>query len=366
MMRVAPGLGLSLPAIDSLTTNIRRWENDRVTPGPEYRQVLRAVYGLSDGELGFPVPDADDQPALTPRLALSAEGLAYFDSLLCAHINADNLLGPQQVLALVEHEARVLSLAVRDARGALRPRGIRTASRFHELLGWLQQDCGRFDPAMAATDRARDFAVELGDPLWNAYLLMRKSNIATDAGDPPIAAALAEAALAAASATPPRVHAVILRQHANAQAALGNATQFAHTLDQSVAEVQRPEDDGDQLASYCTERYVVMEAANCWTQLRQPDQALQLLGRSEDDWPEAHRRDQGLCLARSASAHAGVHDIDRACSLGAQAITLAHTTRSARTIAELRRLRSQLAPSRGQDKVEALRSAVASLIGRTT
>jgi hypothetical protein len=80
---------------------------------------------------------------------------------------------------------------------------IALAFRFREFLGWLQQDSGRYSAAMESTNRALDMATELGDPFWNAPLLMRKSNIATDADDPATAAALADAALSTASGAPP-------------------------------------------------------------------------------------------------------------------------------------------------------------------
>jgi hypothetical protein len=361
MKRVAPALGICLPEIDSLKTNIRRWENDHIVPGPDYRRVLRAVYGMTDAELGFPSCDQAEQLRVVVPPALSIEGLAYFESLLSAHISADNRIGPHQVLGLVEHEAQQLNSAAREARGALRSEVIKMAMRFMEFQGWLQQDSGRFSAAMASTDRARDLAAELGDPLWDAYLLMRKSNVATDAGDPATGAALAEVALDAA-APPPRVGAVILRQKANALAALGHARDCAAAIDKALSAVCNPEAEGDEIASYCSERYVAMEAAGCWRQLRQPGRALQLLSATGSAWPDALRRDNGLYLARLASAHAGAGDVLSACSIGAEAVAVAGVTHSVRTIIELRRLRGELAAA-GEGKAEALFTAVDNLLG---
>ncbi len=362
MMRVAPGLGCALPGIDSLKTNIRRWENERIVPGPDYRRVLRAVYGLTDEDLGFPPPEIAGHPAVATPSALSIEGLDYFATLLAAHVRADNLIGPHQVVHLVEHETRHLSAAARDARGTSRPQVIRTTLQFQEFLGWLQQDSGRLDAAMASTDRARDLAVELDDPLWTAYLLMRKSNIATDAGDPVTAAVLADLALTGVRALPPRVRAVVLRQKATAQAALGDTRACAFAVDQALSAVQRADDVGDDTAGYCTIQFVAMEAAACWTRLHKPAQAINLLDHAEADWPEPLRRDKGLFLARLATAHAAMGDTDRASVIGSQAVGVAGLTRSARTIAELRRLRTQLAPSRHEGDVDSVCSAVASLV----
>ena len=238
MKRNAPGLGIHLPDTESLKTYLTRWENGRNEPGPDYRRLLRVVYGMTDAELGFPPTDTPDVAVAVPGTDLSTEGLAYFETLLGEHVRADNRLGPQHVIGLVEHQAHQLNIAARNARGPARRGVIALAFRYREFLGWLQQDSGRYAAAMESTDRALDMATELGDPLWNAYLLMRKSNIATDADDPASGAALADAALRAASGAPPKLHAVILRQKANAHAALGDPRECATAVDRSFGDAR--------------------------------------------------------------------------------------------------------------------------------
>ena len=360
MKRAAPGLRVRLPEVESLRTNIRRWENDHIVPGPEYRKLFRAVYAMTDDELGFPSPDLAEALTITTALTLSREGLAYFGTLLDAHIKADNLIGGRRVLGFVEQEARELNLAVREARGQLRPDVLTMAVRFHELTGWLRQDSGRHTAAMAATDRACDLATEIRDPLLRAYLLMRKSNIATDASEPHLGAALADAALAAAPGAPARLRAVILRQKANAHAALADVSGCSAAIEQSFDAIQDA-DAADSLASYCTQHYVAMEAAACWNRLAMPQRALTILDGSGSAWPVEQRRDKGLYLARLATAHAGAGDVTRACTVGNEAVTVAGVTGSVRTIAELRRLHAALVNVR-DDGADAVRAAVASLV----
>jgi transcriptional regulator with XRE-family HTH domain len=363
MKRAAPRFEIALPGIDSLKTNIRRWENDHVAPGAEYQQILRTVFGMTNVELGFSTP-ADIDPFIhTLPFRLSAEGVTYFQNLLQEHIDADNLIGPHAVRRLVEHEAHQLNIAVRDARGRLRADVVKMGIRYFELLGWLQQDSGCPSIAMSSTDRARDLSEELNDPVLKAYLLMRKSNIATDSGDSATAVALADAALATAPGSAPRVRALALRQKANAHAALGDLGECGRAIDHGLAQLQRPMADGDQIASYCTEPYVAMEAASCWRRLREPHRAVQAVHDLSATWPERSRRDHGLYLARVASVHAAVDDIEQACSVATEAIRIAEVTRSARTIGELSRLRRQLEPVRSHSGVSLVRAAVASLVG---
>ena len=114
---------------------------------------------------------------------------------------------------------------------------MRLACRYEEFLGWLNQDAGRLDQAMVHTDRARDLATGLRDPLLAAYLFMRKSNIATDSGDPALALALVEAALSQTEHAPPTVHAVVLRQKALALAGLGQGSACSDVIAEALETV---------------------------------------------------------------------------------------------------------------------------------
>jgi hypothetical protein len=216
---------------------------------------------------------------------------------------------------------------------------------------------------MAATDRARDLALELRDPLWDVYLLMRKSNIATDANDGATAVTLADAALASTPAAPRRLRAVVLRQKANAHAAVREADECEAAVEAGLVDVNQDVTDGDQLAHYCTPPYVAMEAIDCWTQLGQPDRALSVLNELDNTWPDELRRDKGLSLARIATARAAVGDRGPACTVGRDAVVIADATRSARTFHALRQLRRELDIRwRDDPEVQNTRTAIASLV----
>ena len=57
---------------------------------------------------------------------------------------------------------------------------LRFACQFMEFGGWIFQDAGDLVCAMRWTDRALDYALELGDQRVVAYTLMRKAMIATE------------------------------------------------------------------------------------------------------------------------------------------------------------------------------------------
>ncbi len=360
--RVAPTLDLVPPEDANLKTYVSRWENGKVTPDAAYRKVLRAIYGLTDAELGFQRGDyVVPLPSLSGAPLVDTEVLRYFQNVLREHIIGDNLMGPLHLIEVVKMQAKTLESAAREARGSIRPELLNTACHYHEFLGWLYQNAGNTEAAMRFSDHAMDYAVELNDPMISTYLLMRKSNIATDAGAPDRALALADAALSRGPKPSPRLEAVVLRQKANAYAALGDAARCAEAIGMAYEAVNQDDPIGSQLASYCTEQYLEMEAAACWTQLNHPEQALSVFQKSLSEWPAALRRDRGLSLARLASACAASGEVARACAIGEEAVQVARVTGSARTTRELHRLRRGLQPWKRHDLVRGLSQAVTSL-----
>lgn len=363
MRASAKNLGMTLPDDDGLKTNLTRWENGHVGPGARYRRLFRTVYGMTDEELGFASPDDDHPSSPPPADLLSSDALSYYGVLLGEHVRADNVLGPHVVQGLVREQLTNLSAAARQSRGPGRQAVINMACRYHEFYGWLLQDAGRYEQAMVATDRARDLATELHDAPLATYLLMRKSNIASDADDAGLALGLAEAAVTSGNGLSPKVRAVAYRQKANAHAALGDRNDFLDAMNNAFEAVDQDDSDGDELAAYCTPAYIAMEAATAWMELSRPDLALQVFEQATADGDDTFRRDHGLYLARRASACAGVDDIEGACQFGMQALLIANATRSTRTIRQLRRLRSQLMPLQARPPVAALVGGVARLVG---
>jgi tetratricopeptide (TPR) repeat protein len=111
----------------------------------------------------------------------------------------------------------------------------------------------------------------------------------------------------------------------------------------------------------CPPAYIGMEAANCWSKLGRYDPAIATYERSLENWPEALRRDQGLCLARLANAYAGREDIDQACTAGRQAVEVIRAATSSRALNEPQRVRVRLAPWRRHAEVSDLNDRIRGL-----
>ncbi|MFF0532856.1 helix-turn-helix domain-containing protein [Nocardia amikacinitolerans] len=265
-------------------------------------------------------------------------------STLTRHSVRDQLAGPHDVIAVVRHDIAFIDQRLSATRAGSRghSRLQYVAGRYAELLGWLQQDCGDLESAETWSRTALAHAEDSTDAQFHAYVLMRNSNIATDAGKLSTAADFIDEALSRADALTPQQRAVLLRQQANVYAARARSGERADTmtcvdaLTLAAEAAAEPAEDPDDLAGYCSPAYVAMEAAHCWIELGHPDKALAILEQRMNDWSAESRRDLGMGLARLSTAHAGVGSWSEAVEAAGYAATIVADTGSHRTLSQLR------------------------------
>ncbi|WP_019874027.1 helix-turn-helix domain-containing protein [Sporichthya polymorpha] len=365
LTRAAGEVGVTLPADDTMRTAISRWENGHRVPEEFYRQLFRAAFGLTDFDLGFaPMalpslgPPVEEWPSVQP------DALAQFETILAGYTALDHLAGHRPLLVAVTDQAGFLEARARWASGVQREGLLRLVGRYAEFAGWLHQEAGDHDAAMAWTDRALDAAHEIDDLRAMAYVLHRKSNIATQAGRPGRGIGLAEAALRRPAELPGTLRAVALRQRANALALLGERQDCERALGQALEAASGSVGEGlGDPAGYCTPAYVQSEAGGCWIVLRAPARAIAQLESALTQWPADQERDRGLCLSRLALAHAVGGDLDTGVAVGLDATNVVRQAPSARSIDQLRQVRALLAGSRTVRGAQKFEAGLADLTG---
>jgi tetratricopeptide (TPR) repeat protein len=304
-----------------------------------YAVVPPAAAGFPGPDAALPVPPA----GLSRDNALAV--IVALGEILPGYIQADRLVGSTALLVPLRSHIATVERACEVARGADRAGALAFASRFIEFCGWAHQDAGDLGRAMQWTSKALDYAVELGDQRTVAYTLMRKASIATEAGMPGHGAGMASAALARADTLTPRLRAVILRQRAQASAALREPDAALRDADAAVDEAVAGASQGeDDRAPYCSPVYAAMEAGVVRLHLGDPAAALAILEQSLSQWSDSSQaRDHALFLARLASAYAAMGDRDQARAAVEQALTAAAGLASRRVTGELAGLASTLA-----------------------
>lgn len=305
------------------------------------------------------LPDGPVIPAASLRM-----GSALADSLLSTlnHYSAmDNLAGPQSLIGIVPQQLRYIDGLISNAHGKDRARLLYVAARFAEFAGWIYQDAGSLPSAMQMSSVAFDYADEIGDENLSSYILMRRSNIASDAARPELALKLAAASLKNIAHLSPRQSAVSLRQQAHSYARLGDEKACANALSTAFKYAERGVAAEEDIARYCTPEYLQMEAAHCWVELGKPGEAISTLQRGLAGWLPEYRRDLGLCLAMLAVAHAGNGQAEKAVMVGDHGVQIARETGSYRTETQLARIPAILAESGADDEARQFDRLVKSL-----
>lgn len=278
------------------------------------------------------------------------------------YVKTDNLAGPQSLLSIAPEQLRFVEDLLESARGRDRAQLLVVAGRYAEFAGWIYQDSGSLNSAMQMSSIALDFAEEAEDNRLVSYVLMRRSNVATDAKRPGLALKLADAALARAQDLAQRYRAVALRQRAHAFAQLDDMEGCARALDLAHELAQDSSDTEGDLAHYCTPEYVEMEAANCWVELERPEQAISTLQKSLSEWKPEFRRDLGLALARLAVAHASVDEVDNALIVADRSFDIAKETKSHRIADQLTKIPGRVTEQGAEEEASKFRQRLRHLL----
>jgi transcriptional regulator with XRE-family HTH domain len=329
--------------------------------------------------LWFSLPDdaSDPLPRVDTILALpdgplvpaasAGPGYGVADALLRTLDNynaTDNLLGPHSLVNVVPQQLRFIESLIDHAHGKDRGQLLYVGARYAEFAGWLYQDAGALDTAMQLSNSALDLAQEAGHDMLGAYVLMRKSNIATDAQRPGLALKLADAAMSRTERLSPRMQAVVLRQRAHAQLQSGDLEGCAHTLDAAFQLAEQTPDSELDLAQYCTPEYLEMEAAHCWVEMGRATEAVAVLQQGLARWQPAYRRDLGLGLARLSVAHASREEADHAVYVAERALAIAMETRSSRISSQIDRVPALLATAGADDHARMLNTRISQVRSR--
>jgi tetratricopeptide (TPR) repeat protein len=237
----------------------------------------------------------------------------------------------------------------RAARGVVRTDLEKVEARWADYAAWLCDDTGDSEGADYWLARAAALADDAGERLMVSFVLAHQSRLACDRRDTRRAITFAESAQHTRGITRP-VRALAALREARARAHAGDVHGCQRCLRDAYALVESGQPPGsdvfDNLAfTSTTHAYVHLYEADCWLRLQRPDRAVSLFEQTLKQLPDTRRRDRGLHGARLAVACAAAGAHDRAAAEGIRAVEIAKTTKSERTLRELRRLDRELAGS---------------------
>ena len=305
-------------------------------------------------------------PPASPAAARFPDGISpaeHLHRLRTVLIEQDNLLGPAHVAPVLLDQIQMIEQLRQGCDGTDARDLLLLQAMFSEFAAWCAQDAADWRTAQYWLDRALELAHMTLDPVWPAYILARKAQLAGDMHDPVHAIGLARAAAATAKdGYRVRLSATAAAYQAQGHALVGDETACMAALGAAREQADRPDEDPSvPWANWFGPLYVTVHEARCRSALGRNSEAAALYAEAIAGIPDRMCRDRGVYTARMAMAQAGAGDIDTAAATGLAALSVADATRSERIIAELRRLDSAVARHRTNGTL-ALREALTAVI----
>lgn len=241
------------------------------------------------------------------------------------------------------------------------------ASRYAEFTGWMAQESGDDESALAWTDHAVRLAETAGDHDLAAYALVRRALITLYAGDAKATVELVRAAQD--SRLPARIRGLAAQREAQGHALAGERVACLRALDRARTLLDRAAGAGSDGRPVIGPTHLgdpaAMTAGWCLLDLGLPEQAAAALDREVALLPGHAVRSRVRYGARRALAHAVAGEIEHACAIARPLLSEGEALASATIRVDLRRLSRVLARRRGNASVRALAPELAAALHDT-
>jgi hypothetical protein len=106
--------------------------------------------------------------------------------------------------------------------------------------------------------------------------------------------------------------------------------------------------------SFCTETYLELQRAQCWTALGKPQRAIQVYETVLPTLPPVYRRDRGVACSRFAQAHVNAGHFEAGAVMAIDALEIARSSGSMRTEFEIAAVGQRLHDHRHLEPVRQL------------
>jgi tetratricopeptide (TPR) repeat protein len=157
------------------------------------------------------------------------------------------------------------------------------------------------------------------------------------------------------------MRAAIIQQEAYGYALAGEEVLSQRALDTAHqwAALDNVGDAREGHGSFCTETYLELQRAQCWTALGKPQRAVQLYETVLPTLPPVYRRDRGVAYSRFAQAQVNAGQFEAGADMAIEALEIARSSGSVRTEHEVAVVGRRLNDHRHLEPVQQLLLALA-------
>ena len=260
--------------------------------------------------------------------------LELFQELFAEQRLLGRTVSPTLVLPMVMAQTRLTLAMAGAARGPERAALLVLAARYAEYTGWMAQEAGDEQAALAWTSEAARAATAGGAPELARYALVRRAEIDLYRGD---VAGVVEHSVRAQRGRD-RVTGLALEREAQAHALAGERAESERAADRAQETFAAAGAEGAGLGPLSAPNRHALVTGWSLFDLGRPEAAAELLDREVPLVPESARREVARFGARQAVAHALAGDPGRAATLALQLLPVATQVDSATVRVDLHRL----------------------------
>ncbi|MFE3016239.1 helix-turn-helix domain-containing protein [Streptomyces sp. NPDC059256] len=327
------------------------------TPSP-WLVGRRAILAAgSDALIDLGLQHGNQAPPATGPLLPSFR--AQFDQLR----KLGQSTAPKALLPLLETQTRTVAGLVTDTPSAARAPTLLLASRFAEFTGWMAQEAGDSAAALGWTGEAAELARAGGDPYLGSYALVRRALVTLYDGDAVGTVALARQAQT--NELPPRIRGLAAQREAQGHALAGDERNCLRSLDRA----RRLLDSDDArsgaqplIGTTHVSDPAAMTTGWCLYDLGRPKAAAEVLDRECRGLPPHALRTRARYGFRRSLAHAASGEIDHACTIAAELLSVMPAVPSATVNSDIRRLAREISRFRSSRSVRDLQPALAQVL----
>jgi transcriptional regulator with XRE-family HTH domain len=265
--------------------------------------------------------------------------LEIFRSLFDQYRCLGQTASPSVVQPLVITQTHVLRTLAAQAPTGVRDELLVLGARFAEYAGWMAQESGEDEAALWWTSRAVEMAEAGNDQDLAVYALIRRALVTLYRDDATQTIELARQAQIRPG-TPSRIRGLAAQREAQGHALAGDHTACLHSLDRA-RELLAAADEGLPSAALGPTNVpdtVSMVTGWCLYELGRPKEAGPILDAEVARIRPEALRSRARYGVRQALAHAAAGEIDHACALTGQLLTITGVVSSATIATDLRRL----------------------------
>lgn len=349
-------------------STVRRWESGVSENGPKpwLRLKLARHLQVSPEQLDELLAEGNDEQAADDvadevtvldrqprRLKFASAGqvddvLFHLRDQWHLLVKTDNLLGPRYAVRGVLDQLATIDDMLASVSLAARHEVVKLGAQYAESASWLYEDSGDLATAHLWNNRAMEWAHEADDYLMLSWTLFRRSQQAVANRNAAQVISLAQAARRTERELLPPMRAAIAQQEAHGYALDGDEQVAQAKLDEAHAwaATDVAGDARGGHGSFCTASYIELQRAACWLTLGNANAAIQLYETTMPEIPAVYRRDRGTALSRLARAYVAADEPERAARVATEALRIAESAGSTRTLNAVRTVGRQLATHR--------------------